>query len=73
MKNFFYSNAMLVILAILLMIAFFLPDFIGTIPALICGGMIIGLSLFVYNKWSQLPGEDEQKEETKDEPADPPA
>ena len=56
MIQFFYSRSMLVILAILLMIAFFLPDFIGPIPSLIIGSMIIGFSFFVYNKWSQLPG-----------------
>lgn len=56
MNQFFYSRSMLVILAILLMIAFFLPDFIGPIPSLIIGSMIIGFSFFVYNKWSQLPG-----------------
>ncbi len=48
---------MLVILAILLMTVFFLPDFIGPIPSLIIGSIVIGFSFFVYNKWSQLPGE----------------
>lgn len=57
MKNFFYSNTLLIILAVLLMTVFFLPDFIGTIPALIIGTIVIGISLFVYNKWSQLPND----------------
>ena len=57
MKNFFYSNTLLIILAVLLMTVFFLPDLIGMIPALVIGTIVIGISLFVYNKWSQLPNE----------------
>lgn len=59
MRKFFYSRSMLVILAVLLMTVFFLPDFIGPIPSLIIGAIVIGFSFFVYNKWSQLPGEKE--------------
>jgi hypothetical protein len=39
------------------MTVFFLPDFIGPIPSLIIGSIVIGFSFFVYNKWSQLPDE----------------
>lgn len=66
MNQFFYSRSMLVILAILLMIVFFLPDFIGPIPSLIIGSMIIGFSFFVYNKWSQLPGEEKKDDDEQD-------
>jgi len=54
---------MLVILAILLMTVFFLPDFIGPIPSLIIGSIVIGFSFFVYNKWSQLPGEKDNSDD----------
>lgn len=63
MNQFFYSRSMLVILAILLMVVFFLPDFIGPIPSLIIGSMIIGFSFFVYNKWSQLPSGEEKDDD----------
>ena len=62
MRKFFYSRSMLVILAILLMTVFFLPDFLGPIPSLIIGSVVIGFSFFVYNKWSQLPGEEDSDE-----------
>lgn len=62
MRNFFYSRSLLVILAILLMTVFFLPDFIGPIPSLIIGSIVIGFSFFVYNKWSQLPDEKEKSD-----------
>ena len=70
MKNFFYSNTLLIILAVLLMTVFFLPDLIGMIPALVIGTIVIGFSLFVYNKWSQLPNEtmvDEDPEQEESE------
>ena len=63
MRQFFYSRSLLVILAVLLLITFFLPDLIGPIPALIIGAVIIGFSFFVYNKWSQLPGEEEKDDD----------
>ena len=54
---------MLVILAVLLMTVFFLPDFIGPIPALLIGAAVIGAAFFVYNKWCGLAGEDEDTED----------
>jgi hypothetical protein len=48
---------MLVILIFLLMLVFFLPDFIGPIPSLLIGALVIGLSFFVYNKWCGLSSE----------------
>ncbi|MEE4166652.1 MAG: hypothetical protein V2I35_11685, partial [Desulfocapsaceae bacterium] len=57
MRNFFYSRSMLVILIFLLMLVFFLPDFIGPIPSLLIGALVIGLSFFVYNKWCGLSSE----------------
>ncbi len=65
MRKFFYSRSMLVILAVLLMTVFFLPDFIGPVPSLVIGSVIIGFSFFVYNKWSQLPAEKESNDNTK--------
>ena len=53
---------MLVILAILLMTVFFLPDFVGPIPALLIGAGVIGVSFFVYNRWCGLAGEDEDND-----------
>ena len=61
MRNFFYSRSMLVILVILLMTVFFLPDFIGPIPSLLIGAAVIGVSFFVYNKWCALS--DEKKDQ----------
>lgn len=51
MKKFLYSPAMFYILAALLILVFFLPDLIGPIPALICGGIVIGFAIYVYNLW----------------------
>ena len=62
MRKFFYSRSMLAILATLLMISFFLPDFLGPIPSLLIGSVVIGFSFFVYNKWSKLPGDKESSE-----------
>jgi len=58
MKNFFYSPKMLYILAGLLVLVFFLPDIIGPIPAIICGGIVIGISLYIYNLWSKQVDKD---------------
>lgn len=58
---------MLVILAVLLMITFFLPDLIGPMPSLIIGSVIIGFSFFVYNKWSQFPADKESDENPREE------
>ena len=44
---------MLYILAGLLVIVFFLPDIIGPIPAIICGVIVIGFSIYIYNLWSK--------------------
>lgn len=51
MKKLLYSPAMFYILAALLVLVFFLPDLIGPIPALICGGIVIGFAIYVYNLW----------------------
>lgn len=59
-NKFLYSKKLLYILAALLLVTFFLPDIIGPIPAIILGGMVIGFALFVYNKWSQVPGNDDR-------------
>jgi len=68
MKNFFYSPKMLYILAGLLVLVFFLPDIIGPIPAIICGGMVIGISLYIYNLWSKQ--EDKDKTVNGDDASD---
>jgi MFS superfamily sulfate permease-like transporter len=46
---------MFYILAALLILVFFLPDLIGTIPALICGAIVIGFAIYVYNLWKKTP------------------
>lgn len=48
-----YSRALAWILAALLLLAFFLPDLVGPLPALVIGGLIIGLALWVYNLWNK--------------------
>ena len=53
---------MLVILAILLMTTFFLPDFIGPVPSLLIGAVVIGFSFFVYNKWCGLSRDKEEND-----------
>ena len=58
MNKFLYSGKLLYILAALLLLTFFLPDIIGPLPAILIGGMVIGVALFVYNRWSQLPGDE---------------
>ena len=67
MRKFFYSRSMLVILALLLMTVFFLPDFLGPIPSLVIGSVIIGFSFFVYNKWCQLPSEKKSDENPQEQ------
>jgi len=68
MKNFFYSPKMLYILAGLLVLVFFLPDIIGPIPAIICGGMVIGISMYIYNLWNKQ--EDKGKTVNGDDASD---
>lgn len=66
MKKLLYSPAMFYILAALLILVFFLPDLIGPIPALICGGVVIGFAIFVYNLW-QTPSPLDNPEPDHDE------
>ena len=62
MNKFFHSPAMLYILAGLLVLVFFLPEFIGLLPALLCGAVVIGFGFYVYNLWCrETPDEAEQK------------
>lgn len=61
MNNFLYSSTMLYILVALLVLTFFLPDIIGPVPAVIIGGLVICFALFVYNKWSSIPGENQDE------------
>jgi hypothetical protein len=67
-KKFFYSPAMFYILAALLILVFFLPDLIGPIPALICGALVIGFAIYIYNLWktpsplnSMSPDDEDEK------------
>lgn len=61
MNKFFHSRAMLYFLAVLLVLVFFLPDLIGPIPALLCGAVVIGFALYIYNLWcSEEPDESAQ-------------
>ena len=62
MNKFLNSPAMLYILAVLLVVVFFLPEFIGPVPALLCGGVVIGFGFYVYNQWSQAPPEETRPE-----------
>jgi nitroreductase len=56
---------MLYILAVLLVLVFFLPEFIGPLPALLCGAVVIGFGFYVYNLWcKETPDEAEQMGET---------
>jgi nitroreductase len=55
---------MLYILAGLLVLVFFLPEFIGPLPALLCGAVVIGFGFYVYNLWCKEPPEGaEQRKE----------
>lgn len=58
--KFFYSRAMLYILALLLVLVFFLPDLIGPLPAILCGVAVIGFAFFVYNLWCKSDRKEEQ-------------
>ena len=58
MNKFFHSRAMLYILAALLMLVFFLPDLIGSIPAVLCGAVVIGFSFYIYNLWCREQPDD---------------
>lgn len=58
MNKFFRSRAMLYILAVLLMLVFFLPDLIGPIPAVLCGAVVIGFSFYIYNLWCKEESDD---------------
>ena len=49
---------MLYILAVLLMLVFFLPDLIGPIPAVLCGSVVIGFSFYIYNLWCREESDD---------------
>lgn len=53
---------MLYILAVLLVVVFFLPEFIGPLPALLCGGVVIGFGFYVYNLWCKAPPEEAHQE-----------
>lgn len=64
-----HSRALLPLLAALLVLAFFLPDLIGPLPAIIIGGLVVGLCLFVYGKWSQATESDQPRD--GDQPSGP--
>jgi len=55
----------LYILAALLILVFFLPDIIGPIPAIICGGLVIGFAYFVYNLWCRQDDTDSEMENSE--------
>jgi nitroreductase len=61
-KNFFHSPIMLYILAALLVLVFFLPEFIGPLPALLCGAVVIGFGFYVYNLWCKETPDDTNSE-----------
>lgn len=62
MNNFFHSPVMLYILAVLLVLVFFLPDLIGPVPAILCGAAVIGFAFYIYNLWCrEEPGAADRK------------
>ncbi len=63
MNKFFHSPAMLYIMAGLLVLVFFLPEFIGPLPTLICGAVVIGFGFYVYNLWCKDPSDEAEKKE----------
>ena len=71
MRAFFYSSAMLYVLAALLVLVFFLPDLIGPLPAVLCGAAVIGCAFFTYNRWCQDDGESEESRPQEDTGEDP--
>jgi len=54
---------MLYILALLLVLVFFLPDLIGPLPAILCGVAVIAFAFFVYNLWCTAGSKPEQPPE----------
>jgi len=52
MKKLIYSSKLIYVLAVLLVLVFFLPDLIGPLPAALCSILVIGFALYVYNVWS---------------------
>ncbi len=69
MNKFLYSNKLIYILAVLLLLTFFLPDLIGPVPAILIGGLIIGFAFFVYNKWTRNDGRDSDSQADTDRAA----
>ena len=67
MKTWLTSTWMFYLLVCLLVLALFLPDLIGPIPALLFGGSIIAFALFVYNQYSSTPAEPADQAEQNDE------
>lgn len=55
MKRIRNSLSLFLLLAVLLLFAFFLPDLVGTVPGMIGGGIIIVVAWLVYLSWSQDP------------------
>jgi hypothetical protein len=60
MKKFIYSKKLIYILAVLLVLVFFLPDLIGPLPAALCSIVVIGFALYVYNAWSSSKTSEDQ-------------
>jgi hypothetical protein len=69
MHKFLYSSKLIYILAVRLLLAFFLPDLIGPVPAILIGGLIIGFAFFVYNKWTRNDGGDSDPQADTDRAA----
>jgi hypothetical protein len=66
MKKLLYSSKLIYVLAVLLVLVFFLPDLIGPLPAVLCSIVVIGFALYVYNLWSSS-----NKSEKEPDPSDP--
>lgn len=60
MKKLLYSSKLIYVLAVLLVLVFFLPDLIGPVPAALCSVVVIGFALYVYNLWSSSKKPDDE-------------
>jgi len=60
LQTFIHSAAMFYLVAGLLVLVFFLPDLIGTVPALICGAIVIALAICLYNLWGREKSDSER-------------
>lgn len=71
MKSIFASPVLFVILAALLLCAFFLPDLLGPVAGTALSAVIVLVALLIYNRWCRYDDSTTAKDREDPKPKPP--